>query len=119
MPKNSSLLLFGLLVVIVSFLGIPSSWKTIIFSILGVLIITVALLLRKDITTGALCLHLTKEKHTNSYKQNGVLRSTTHTDSHSSETKSLKEDAIKEDAVETAEEKNQLEHDQLTAKSQT
>lgn len=59
---------------VVSFLGIPSSWKTIIFSTLGVLIIIMALLLRKDITTGALCLHLTKEKHTNSYKQNGALR---------------------------------------------
>ncbi len=73
MSKNSSLLLFGGLVVIVSFLGIPSSWKTIIFSLLGVLIITVTLLLRRDITTGALCMHLNKDKHTDSYKQNGML----------------------------------------------
>jgi len=75
MSKNSLLLLFGSLVLASSFLGIPSSWKTVIFSILGVLVIIVTLLVRRDITTGALCLHLTEEKHTNSYKQNGVLRS--------------------------------------------
>ncbi|MEX0651977.1 MAG: hypothetical protein WD509_00700 [Candidatus Paceibacterota bacterium] len=74
MSKNSALILFGSLIIIVSFLGIPSSWKTVAFSILGVLVVTLALLLRKDITSGALCLHLTEEKRTDSYAQSGVLR---------------------------------------------
>jgi len=46
-----------------------------VFSILGVLIIIVSLSLRKDITTGALCMHLTEGKYTNSYRQNGPLHS--------------------------------------------
>lgn len=78
MSKNSSLLLLGGLVVIVSFFGIPSSWKTIVFSILGILIIIVTLFLRRDIATGALCLHLTREKQTDSYKQNGMLQNDNH-----------------------------------------
>ena len=78
MSKNSLLLLFGGLVVIVSFFGVPSSWKTVIFSALGVLIIIVTLLLRRDIATGALCLSLSKERHTDSYKQNGMLQDNSH-----------------------------------------
>jgi len=58
---------------IVSFLGIPSSWKTIIFGVLGVLIMMIALFLRRDIATGALCMHLAEEKQTDSYTQNGML----------------------------------------------
>ena len=91
MSKNSLLLLFGGMVVAVSFLGIPSSWKTIIFSALGVLIIIIALLLRKDIATGALCMHLTREKQTNSYKQNGMLRDNSHNDKERSKKESKKE----------------------------
>lgn len=79
MSKNSFLILLGILVVVSSFLGVPSSWKTIIFGVLGVLIIAVAMLLRKDITSGALCMHLMEEKQTDSYRQSGVLK---HTDEH-------------------------------------
>ncbi len=74
MSKNSLLLLLGGLVTLVSILGIPSSWKTIIFGVLGIIIIIITLLIRRDITTGALCMHLTEERQTNSYKQNGALQ---------------------------------------------
>lgn len=68
--------MLGVLVVLSSLLGVPGSWKTVIFSILGLLIIVVALLLRRDITSGSLCTHLHEEKSTDSYTQNGVLRPT-------------------------------------------
>ena len=123
MSKDSSLLLFGGLVILVSFLGIPSSWKTIAFSILGALIITMALLLRKDITTGALCLHLTEEKHTDSYSQNGVLRSnnqeSNNSDDSGNETDD-NEDNKKEDREESEEEnKKEHENDQRHTEPQT
>ncbi len=73
MTKDSFLIFLGALVVLATFLGVPSSWKTIIFNILGLLIIVTALLLRKDITSGAICTHLTAEKHTDSYTQSSVL----------------------------------------------
>ena len=110
MSKSSLLLLLGGIVLITSFLGIPSSWKTISFSVLGVLIVIVALLLRRDITTGALCLHLTEEKHTDSYKQNGVLRESHKENNHrrEKENKSHTQDEITQN--ETAPEKSDEEH---------
>ncbi|MCW9054535.1 MAG: tetraspanin family protein [Candidatus Pacebacteria bacterium] len=74
MTKNSTLIFLGVLVVFSSFLGIPGSWKMVIFNFLGLLIIITAALLRRDITSGSLCAHLTEEKHTDSYRQTGVLR---------------------------------------------
>lgn len=102
MSKDSSLLFFGGLVIVVSFLGIPSSWKTIVFSIIGVLIIITALLLRKDITSGALCLHLTEEKQTDSYKQNAPLRSNNLKNNHSNTEDTPEE--ILEDIIEDIQE---------------
>lgn len=113
MSKNSLLLLFGSLVLIVSFLGIPSSWKTVVFSVLGVLIIAVTLLVRRDITTGALCLHLTEEKHTNSYKQNGALRSN-EDDIHN--LKDVSKDSLKYDVEEK--ERNNENNDSVTTEPQ-
>lgn len=82
MSKNSFLILLGALVVLTTFLGIPGSWKTIVFSVLGLLIIVTASLLRKDIVSGAVCTHLTEEKQTDSYRQSGALR---HHDPHEHE----------------------------------
>jgi hypothetical protein len=100
MSKNSALLLFGGLVVAVSFLGIPSSWKTIAFSILGASIIAMALFLRRDITSGALCLHLTEDKHTDSFKQNGALRDTNNKDAGSEKKDDEKENEYEKSTTE-------------------
>lgn len=93
-----------------SFLGVPSSWKTVIFGVLGILIIVIALLLRRDIASGALCLHLTEDKHTDSYRQNGVLR----------EEKKTKTDETNETAAEATshEEEEEKEHDRHTTEPQ-
>lgn len=74
MSKNSFLILLGILIVISAFLGVPSSWKTIIIGALGVLTVAIALMLRKDIATGAICMHLQENVHTDSYVQNGLLK---------------------------------------------
>lgn len=118
MPKSSLLLLFGGLVVVTSFLGIPSSWKTIVFSALGVLIIVIALLLRKDIATGALCLHLTEEKQTDSYRQNGVFRGSNIENNHGNkeEEKIETQAGIQHESGKESEEEN--EHNQHAAKPQ-
>lgn len=73
MSKNSLILFFGGLVIIVPFLGLPSAWKTIIFALLGVGIVIVTLMLRRDIASGELYIHLQKDTKTDSYAQNGVL----------------------------------------------
>ena len=74
MSKNSLLITLGVLTILSSFLGVPGSWKTAIFSVLGLLIVIVAVFLRKDIASGSLCTHLQEEKRTDSYTQNGALR---------------------------------------------
>jgi hypothetical protein len=120
MSKDTSLLFFGGLVIVVSFLGIPSSWKTIVFSIIGVLIITTALFLRKDITSGALCLHLTEEKQTDSYKQNAVMRNNSIEISHENKkdtSKNISEN--KEDADAEKKEEDKKEYDQHPEESKS
>ncbi len=100
MSKSSLLLLLGGLVVFVSLLGIPSSWKTIIFGVLGVSVIIIALLLRRDIATGALCMNLTEERHTNSYKQNGALHSKNNTVNSNKKKEEKKADSLDAKTVE-------------------
>ena len=73
MSKNSLTIILGVLIVVSGFLGVPSSWKTVIIAALGLGVIGVALALRKDITSGTLCLHLQEEKKTDSYAQNGMI----------------------------------------------
>ena len=72
MSKNSLILFLGGLIVVVSFFGIPSSWKTVIFAVLGLSVIITTALLRKDMTTGELCMHLEEDTKTDSYTQNGA-----------------------------------------------
>lgn len=73
MSKNSFVLTLGVLVVVIPFLGVPDSWKTVAFILIGFGIITAALLLRKDIASGEICTHLQEEKKTDSYSQNGMI----------------------------------------------
>jgi hypothetical protein len=75
MSKSSFILIISWLIVLTSFLGIPSSWKTIIVSLLAIGIVALASLLRRDITSGAVCMHLQSEQKTDVYTQNSVLMS--------------------------------------------
>lgn len=74
MSKNSLTLLFGVLVLLIPYLGIPRSWKTVAFSLLGLAIIATSLLLKREIVSGSMCAHLREEKHTDSYSQNGPVQ---------------------------------------------
>ena len=74
MSKNSLLILLGGLVILSSFLGIPSSWKTLLVGVLGLAVVVVALLLQRDIASGTLCMHLEEDKRTDSYAQNGAIQ---------------------------------------------
>ncbi len=48
MSSESTLILFGFLIVIVPFLGIPSSWYGYIFPIFGLVVFGIGILLRKS-----------------------------------------------------------------------
>lgn len=73
MSKNSLIIILGALVVLSTFLGVPSAWKTVLFWALGLGIIVTAAILRKDIASGAICLHLSEDQKTDSYSQNGMI----------------------------------------------
>jgi hypothetical protein len=73
MQKTSFILTLTTLIVVTSFLGIPSSWKTIVVSLLALGVVSLALMLRKDIASGAICLHLQSDQKTDVYAQNGAL----------------------------------------------
>jgi uncharacterized membrane protein len=48
MNKDLILIILGILVALVPFLGFPSNWDAIVFTILGALIVIFVLLLRRD-----------------------------------------------------------------------
>jgi uncharacterized protein (DUF58 family) len=73
MQKTSFILTLASIIIIVSFLGIPSSWKTVVVSLFALGVVVLAVLLRKDIASGSICLHLQSEHKTDVYAQNSAL----------------------------------------------
>jgi hypothetical protein len=48
MKKHTTLLTIGIIVIVIPFLGVPSSWKAVFLVICGGLIISTAVAIRKD-----------------------------------------------------------------------
>ena len=72
MKKDLSIIILGLVVVITPFLGIPTSWKNVVFVVIGLTISVFAYLLQKDMNNDG---HARVEKRTEIFVENGVRKS--------------------------------------------
>ena len=72
MKKDLSIIILGLVVVITPFLGIPTSWKNVVFVVVGLTISVFAYLLQKDMSNGG---YARVEKRTDIFVENGVRKS--------------------------------------------
>lgn len=72
MKKDLSIIILGLTVVIIPFLGIPTSWKNVVFVGVGLTISGFAYLLQKDMNNGE---HARVEKRTETFVENGIRKS--------------------------------------------
>lgn len=72
MKKDLSIIILGLVVVITPFLGIPTSWKNVVFVVIGLTISVFAYLLQKDMNNGG---YARAEKRTEIFVENDVRKS--------------------------------------------
>lgn len=71
MTKDVGILVLGLVVVATPFLGLPSSWKTVIFVISGLVIAFLAFLLRGDLPLPGSGRYTEGERKTDTFAENG------------------------------------------------
>jgi len=69
MKKDLSIIILGLVVVVTPFLGVPTSWKNVIFVVAGLVITGLAYLLRMRAND---TIHHMDEKRTETFVENGV-----------------------------------------------
>ena len=74
MTKDVGILILGLVVAMVPFLGIPSSWKTVMFVASGLAIAFHAFLLRGDLSLTVSGKHTKGERRTDTFAENGTAR---------------------------------------------
>ena len=72
MKKDLSIIILGLVVVITPFLGIPTSWKNVVFVVVGFTISVFAYLLQKNMNDDK---YARVEKRTEIFVENGVRKS--------------------------------------------
>lgn len=72
MKKDLSIIILGLVVVITPFLGIPTSWKNVVFVVVGLTISVFAYLLQKNMNDDK---YARVEKRTEIFVENGVRKS--------------------------------------------
>ncbi|MAF59719.1 MAG: hypothetical protein QF858_01740 [Candidatus Pacebacteria bacterium] len=72
MSKDSVILILGIVVVIVPFLGFPGIFETIAFVVSGAVIAVLAFMLRRDIAEGLHCKPFEEGKTTDTYSQNNA-----------------------------------------------
>ncbi len=68
MRKENTLIILGVLILLVPFLGIPGTWKTPLFMVLGAMVAICGLLVRSDFKS----LAAAKGKQTNAFVENGT-----------------------------------------------
>ena len=74
MTKDVGILILGLVVVATPFLGLPSSWKTVIFVVLGLVIASLAFLLRGDLPLPGSGRYTGEGRKTDTFAENGSAR---------------------------------------------
>jgi len=72
MTKDVGILILGLAVSALPFIGIPNSWKTAVFVILGLAIAILAFLLRGDLPLRRKGEHSDGERKTETFSENGT-----------------------------------------------
>ena len=74
MTKDVGILILGLSVASIPFLGVPSSWKTVLLVVLGLVIALLAFLLRGDISLTVGGKHAKGERRTDTFAENSTAR---------------------------------------------
>ena len=74
MTKDVGILILGLTVAATPFLGIPSSWKTVIFVVSGLIIAILSFLLRGNLSLTAYSKHNKEERRTDTFAENSLTR---------------------------------------------
>lgn len=72
MSKDPIILILGIVVAIVPFLGFPGSFETVIFVLSGLAIAILAFMLRRDMAQGVHCEPFVEGKKTETFSQNNV-----------------------------------------------
>lgn len=72
MSKDPVILILGIVIAIVPFLGFPGSFETAIFVFSGITIAVLAFMLRRDMAEGLHCEPFVEGKKTDTFSQNNV-----------------------------------------------
>ena len=72
MTKETGLIILGSIVALTPFIGIPGSWKTVVFIFVGILIVLFGFLLRLRRMIESRDILSKRGKHTDSYVENGI-----------------------------------------------
>ncbi len=73
MTKDVTLIIFGFIVTFTPFLGVPDSWKNVLLLFVGLGIVIIAFLWRREIITGVITSPTKKNsKNTDAYVENGI-----------------------------------------------
>jgi len=71
MKKDTAILILGLLIALMPFLGFPGAWENWFFICAGLLIALLGYLLRRDIVHGKHCEHFMHGEANDTFSQNG------------------------------------------------
>lgn len=72
MSKNTAIIILGFIIAVTPFLGLPGSWKTIIFVVSGLVVVLIAFLQKGGKLSNIESWLVSKKKETDVFAQNEI-----------------------------------------------